>query len=104
MIDEFTDKNGATALALGSQKDLRYPDKNDDFFGKCIRLTGKPGDVVLFFGATWHCAMTNQSEAGHIVILVGFLPKFIMPIEDLLKDLDEIYLKGRHLRSINFWG
>ncbi len=62
LIDEFTEENGATALAPGSQRDLRYPDKNDDFFGKCIRLTGKPGDVVLFFGAAWHCAMPNQSE------------------------------------------
>ena len=94
LIDEFTDENGATALAPGSQKDLRYPDKNDDFFGKCIRLTGKPGDVVLFFGAAWHCAMPNQSEAGRIGILVEFLPKFVTPIEDLLKDLDENYLKG----------
>ena len=37
--------------------------------------------------------MPNQSEAGRIGILVEFLPKFVTPIEDLLKDLDESYLK-----------
>ncbi|MEC8593463.1 MAG: hypothetical protein VXY74_01495, partial [SAR324 cluster bacterium] len=52
------------------------------------------GDVVLFFGAAWHCAMPNQSEAGRIGILVEFLPKFVTPIEDLLKDLDENFLKS----------
>ena len=100
MIDEFTDKSGATALAPGSQKDLRYPDRNDDFFGKCIRLTGKPGDVVLFFGAAWHCAMPNQSEAGRIGILVEFLLKFVTPIKVLLKDLDKSYLKGKTLEVL----
>ncbi len=86
MIDEFTDENGATALAPGSQKDLRYPDRNDDFFGKCIRLTGKPGDVVLFFGAAWHCAMPNQIEAERIGFLGDFLRKLVTPIEAFLQD------------------
>ena len=36
LIDEFTKENGATAQAPGSQRDLSYPNKNDDFFGKCI--------------------------------------------------------------------
>ena len=36
LIDEFTKENGATAQALGLQRDLSYPNKNDDFFGKCI--------------------------------------------------------------------
>ena len=39
--------------------------------------------------------MPNQSEAGRIGILVEFLPKFVTPIEDLLKDLDKSYLKGK---------
>jgi ectoine hydroxylase-related dioxygenase (phytanoyl-CoA dioxygenase family) len=93
LIDEFTKENGATALAPGSQKDLCYPDKNSDFFGRCIRLTGAPGDVVLFFGAAWHCAMPNQSKTGRIGILVEFLPKFVTPIEDLTTDLDKNYLR-----------
>ena len=36
LVDPFTEENGATALAPGSQKTLRYPDVNDDFFGNCI--------------------------------------------------------------------
>ena len=51
--------------------------------------------MVLLFAAAWHCAMPNQSEAGRIGILVEFLPKFVTPIEDLLKDLDKSYLKGK---------
>ena len=94
IVDPFTEENGATALAPGSQKALRYPDETDDFFGNCIRLTGEPGDVVLFFCAAWHCAMPNKSDAGRIGLLVEFLPKFVKPIEDMLTGLDPAFLEA----------
>lgn len=88
IIDEFTEENGATALAPGTQGELRYPTADDRFFDRCVRLVGEPGDVGLFFGAAWHCAMPNRSDGGRIGILVEFLPKFVKPIEDLLGGLD----------------
>ena len=88
IVDPFTEENGATALAPGSQKELRYPTKEDRFHDRSIRLVGEPGDVALFFGAAWHCAMPNKSDAGRIGLLVEFLPKFVKPIEDLLTGLD----------------
>ncbi|MCB1499241.1 MAG: phytanoyl-CoA dioxygenase family protein [Bauldia sp.] len=89
IVDPFTEENGATALAPGSQKVLRYPTKDDRFHDRSIRLIGEPGDVALFFGAAWHCAMPNRSNSGRIGILVEFLPKFVKPIEDLLTGLDQ---------------
>ena len=94
LIDPFTELNGATALVPGSQKDLHYPGPEDGFFERCIRLTGEPGDVVLFYGAAWHCAMPNKSDAGRIGILVEFLPKFVKPIEDMLTNLDSEFRVG----------
>lgn len=94
LIDPFTEENGATALAPGSQDQLRYPVPEDDFFGRCIRLTGEPGDVVLFYGAAWHCAMPNRSKGSRTGILVEFLPKFVKPIEDMLTGLDKDFLDG----------
>jgi len=92
LIDPFTEDNGATAYLPGSQKSLRYPGPEDAFFDRCERMTGEPGDVVLFYGATWHCAMPNRSDGGRAGILVEFLPKFVKPIEDLLSDLDRDFL------------
>ncbi|MBC6406923.1 MAG: phytanoyl-CoA dioxygenase family protein [Rhodobacteraceae bacterium] len=91
LIDPFTEENGATALVPGSQKTLHYPRAESGFFDNCIRLTGAPGDVVLFYGAAWHCAMPNNSTAGRIGLLVEFLPKFITPIEDMLTGLDPAF-------------
>lgn len=94
VVDPFTEENRATALAPGSRKALRYPTKEDKFHERCIRLAGEPGDVALFFGAAWHGATPNKSDGGRIGILVGFLPKFVKPIEDLLTGLDEDFQKS----------
>ncbi len=92
IIDAFTEESGATAFVPGSQKALRYPDDTDDFFTKCERMTGAPGDVVLFFGLAWHCAMPNKSSGGRSALLVEFLPKFVKPIEDMLSGLDANFI------------
>ena len=94
LIDPFTAENGATAYRPGSQKALHYPGAADGFFDDYELMVGEPGDVVLFYGATWHCAMPNNTDAGRIGILVEFLPKFVTPIEDLLSGLDEAFLEG----------
>ena len=104
LIDPFTEENGATALVPGTQKSLRYPTKEDNFFDQCIRLTGQPGDVILFFGATWHCGMPNRSQAGRIGMLVEYLPKFVKPIEDMLHGLDPKFQQGLSARMQQLLG
>jgi hypothetical protein len=94
IIDPFTEETGATAFLPGSQRDLRYPDKDDavDFFNNCERMIGDPGDLVFFFGAAWHCAMPNQSQQERIGLLIEFLPKFVTPVEDMLSGLSADFL------------
>lgn len=92
VIDPFTAQAGATAFRPGSQKALHYPGAADDFFDDYEQMIGDPGDVILFFGAAWHCAMPNNSDDGRIGILIEFLPKFVKPVEDLLSALDQRFL------------
>ncbi len=92
VIDPFTEQSGATAYRPGSQKRLHYPGEADDFFEDYRLMTGDPGDVILFFGAVWHCAMPNRSTQGRAGILIEFLPKFVKPIEDMLGALDQQFL------------
>lgn len=107
MLDPFTDVSGATAYLPGSQKTIRYPTKDDPFFDRCERMLGEPGDMVLFFGAAWHCAMPNRSDDDRTGILIEYLPKFIKPVEDLLAGLDQDFLDGadpmmRQLLGLNY--
>jgi ectoine hydroxylase-related dioxygenase (phytanoyl-CoA dioxygenase family) len=92
VIDPFTAEAGATAYRPGTARELRYPTADDRFFDDYEQMLGDPGDLILFYGLTWHCAMPNRSDAGRIGLLIEFLPKFVKPVEDMLSGLDEGYL------------
>ncbi len=83
ILDPFTEASGATGYVAGSQRELRYPTEADDFYGKCSQMTGEVGDVVLFYGVMWHCAMPNNSDHDRSAILINYLPKWVKPIEDM---------------------
>jgi len=82
LIDDFTDTNGATAFMPFSQGELVYPDDQAAFDRDAIRLTGKAGDIAVFNGMCWHCAMPNESDADRTGVLIEYLPKFVRPLED----------------------
>ena len=70
-------------------------------------MVGEPGDLILFYGLTWHCAMPNSSAGGRIGLLIEFLPKFVTPIEDMLSGLDPGVLDGadpviRQMLGLNY--
>ena len=86
LLDPFTPESGATAFLPNSQGDLRYPDEHDreHFHANAARMTGDPGDCVIFNGMCWHCAMPNVSDdVDRTGVLIEYLPKFIAPLEDL---------------------
>ena len=92
LLDPFTPQSGATAYLPGSQKELRYPVAEDGFFEACQRMTGEPGDVALFYGATWHCAMPNHADHERSAILIQYLPKWVKPMEDMPAALPQDFL------------
>jgi ectoine hydroxylase-related dioxygenase (phytanoyl-CoA dioxygenase family) len=92
ILDPFTEESGATAYVPGSQKQLRYPTAEDRFYERCERMLGEPGDVALFYGVTWHCAMPNRSDHDRSAILIQYLPKWVKPMEDMPAALPQSFL------------
>ena len=90
-LDPFTEESGASGFLPGSQADLRYPDTDDreHFFEHCARMSGDPGDAILFNGMVWHCAMPNKSDHNRSAVLIEYLPKFIIPLEDQLSGIPQ---------------
>ena len=82
LIDDFTETNGATAFVPHSQGNLSYPDDQAAFDRDAIRLSGNAGDIAVFNGMCWHCAMPNESDADRTAVLIEYLPKFVRPLED----------------------
>ncbi|MEM9205168.1 MAG: phytanoyl-CoA dioxygenase family protein [Pseudomonadota bacterium] len=89
ILDPFTKESGATAYVPGTQKELRYPTEADNFYERCEQMVGEPGDVALFFGAMWHCAMPNKSDFDRSAVLIQYLPKWVKPMEDMPAALPE---------------
>ena len=107
LLDPFTEQTGATAYVPGSQKELRYPTEADNFYDKCERMLGQPGDVVLFYGVVWHCAMSNTSQQDRTAVLVNYLPKWVKPLEDMPAALPADFIDAaspdlRQLLGLNY--
>jgi ectoine hydroxylase-related dioxygenase (phytanoyl-CoA dioxygenase family) len=107
ILDPFTEQSGATGYMPGSQKQLRYPTPEDNFFDHCEQMTGEPGDVVLFYGVTWHCAMPNTSDHDRSAILIQYLPKWVKPMEDMPAALPPAFIAAaspdiRQLIGLNY--
>ena len=52
-------------------------------------MSGDPGDAIIFNGMVWHCAMPNHSDHDRSAILIEYLPKFIIPLEDQLSGVPQ---------------
>ena len=89
-LDDCSDLSGATAYLPGSQKNLHYPNKDDDISNR-QQMIAKPGDLVFFNGNCWHGAMPNNSDHQRAVLLIEFLPKYIKPVEDLYSLLTDTF-------------
>lgn len=102
-LDICSVNSGATAFIPGSQKNLHYPNKNDDF-SNLQQMIAKPGDLVFFNGNCWHGAMPNKSDHQRGALLIEFLPKYIKPVEDLVSYLDADFKKNCHERVSQLLG
>jgi ectoine hydroxylase-related dioxygenase (phytanoyl-CoA dioxygenase family) len=94
LLDDFTPENGATAYLPGSQTDLTYPVDADMFHKTCSRMTGKAGDCVIFNGMVHHCAMPNNSGGDRTAVLIEYLPKFVIQLEDQINGVTQEIIDG----------
>ena len=86
-LDEFTVENGATAIAPGSHKLARWPDPGE-FQRRCLRVTMRPGALLLFPALLWHAGQANRSGASRAALLGSYTMKSIKPIEDWSRCID----------------
>lgn len=86
-LDEFTVENGATAIVPGSQRLACWPD-TADFAARHIRVTMRPGALLLFPALMWHAGQSNRSDASRAALLGSYTMKSIKPIEDWSRCID----------------
>jgi ectoine hydroxylase-related dioxygenase (phytanoyl-CoA dioxygenase family) len=73
MLDDFTEANGATRIALGQQ--VRALEDVPPAVEQMVPLTGKRGAVAAYGGLLWHSTGVNRtSDPRHALLLHFCLP------------------------------
>ena len=86
-LDEFTVENGATAIVPDSHKQARWP-VPEEFEARHVRVTMKPGSLLLFPALLWHAGQANRSRDSRAALLGSYTMKSIKPIEDWSRCID----------------
>ena len=80
MLQDFTEKNGATLVAPRSQLRCTRPNR-EEFAREAVKITGAAGDAIVSHGLLWHDTSQNHTEQPRVAILINYGLKVIRPLE-----------------------
>ena len=79
MMEPFTEYNGGTWIAPGSQLWGGRPDEAR-FSEHAIQATGNAGDAVVSHGLLWHRTAVNHSDRPRVAILINYTQIAVRPM------------------------
>ena len=82
MLEPFTEENGGTWVAPGSQAWESYPEQAR-FDATAIQATGDAGDAVVSHGLLWHRTAVNQSSEPRVALLVNYSQLAVQPMTEM---------------------
>lgn len=82
MMEPFTEENGGTWVAPGSQAWGEYPVASR-FEDAAVQATGNAGDAVVSHGLLWHRTAINRSEEPRVALLINYSQLAIQPMTRL---------------------
>jgi hypothetical protein len=80
MLQDFTEKNGATLVAPRSQLRCTRPN-HEDFAREAIKITGGAGDAIISHGLLWHDTSQNHTSEPRVALLINYGLKVIRPLD-----------------------
>jgi ectoine hydroxylase-related dioxygenase (phytanoyl-CoA dioxygenase family) len=106
MLQDFTEDNGATLVAPGSQLRGHEPDR-ERFAREALKVTGKGGSAIVSHGLLWHDTSRNYTTEPRVGLLINYGRKVIRPMVDDIADVPDQVLaratpKLRQLLGLEF--
>jgi ectoine hydroxylase-related dioxygenase (phytanoyl-CoA dioxygenase family) len=82
LLDDFTDKNGATEVIPGSHTSSKRPPREPttEEYKRLIRVIAPKGSVLITSGNLWHRSGDNKSSDSRTVLLGSFAASYIREI------------------------
>ena len=100
MMEPFTEHNGGTWVAPGSQLGGGEPEV-ERFEASAIQATGRAGDAVVSHGLLWHRTAINHAEHPRVAILINYTQIAVRPMVQMGPfDDDFIDQASPELRSL----
>jgi ectoine hydroxylase-related dioxygenase (phytanoyl-CoA dioxygenase family) len=106
MMQDFTERNGATLVVPASQKRGTSPDAQE-FAREAITVTGSSGSAIVSHGLLWHNTSRNQTAEPRVSVLINYGLKVIRPMEPKIGEIpasvrERASPKLLHLLGVNF--
>ncbi|MEQ8861685.1 MAG: phytanoyl-CoA dioxygenase family protein [Pseudomonadales bacterium] len=79
MLEPFTEHNGGTWVAPGSQAWVGRP-QGSRFQASAIQATGNAGDAVISHGLLWHRTAVNATASPRVALLINYAQLTIKPM------------------------
>ena len=106
MLQDFTERNGATLVAPRSQLRCARPNR-EDFAREAIKITGAAGDAIVSHGLLWHDTSRNHTTEPRVALLINYGLKVIRPLDSEIAKVPHAVLeratpKLRQLLGLEF--
>ncbi len=85
MLDDFTEKNGATRVVSKSHLRDNFA-QNNKIYKNEIKLTGKKGDAIIFNASTWHGSSKKILDDDRWGMIYSYSRWFLKPDFDYNKN------------------
>lgn len=79
MMEPFTQSNGGTWVAPGSQRWGASPE-TERFEANAIQATGDAGDAIVSHGLLWHRTAENHTQEPRVAVLINYTQLTIRPM------------------------
>lgn len=79
MMEPFTESNGGTWVAPGSQRWGAAPEA-ERFDTHAIQATGNAGDAIVSHGLLWHRTAENHTQEPRVAVLINYTQLTIRPM------------------------
>jgi ectoine hydroxylase-related dioxygenase (phytanoyl-CoA dioxygenase family) len=80
MLQDFTERNGATLVAPKSQLRCARPNA-EEFAREAIKVIGAAGDAIISHGLLWHDTSQNHTAEPRVALLINYGLKVIRPLD-----------------------
>ena len=96
LLDDFTERNGATLVAPKSHKFLKKPKPGSTDDKRLKTIIAPFGSSIMLHGGLWHASGNNKTESKRIAVLGSYAASYAREIA-----YEENHIQIRN-KSINF--